>query len=133
MSTLLGLKRLREAASEAHQFVGNKKYRYRAPSEDSTVIESNNHNLLSDLKLLWYTLFFVFFFLVSLISFMYSDVEIVVDSRVFSLHRALLSARCKWLQVLLSERWKANQHSPITISSFSADVFQVIVDYIYTG
>ena len=65
-----------------------------------------------------------------------SDVQIVVEKNTFKLHRAIICSRCKWLQVLLADRWRT-QASPddkkVEITSFSADVFGTVVEFLYTG
>ena len=45
------------------------------------------------------------FILLTLLS--HSDLELVVEKHVFKVHHAVVWARCKWLQALLAERWKA--------------------------
>lgn len=59
--------------------------------------------------------------------------EVVVEGQTFRLHRAIVWARCKWLQALLAERWQSKKESRIEVNSFSADVFGTVVEFLYTG
>ena len=108
--------------------------------------------LSGDLKKLWYgccchchccfvvivIVVFVNESMILLLTHVYSDIEIVVEKQVFKLHHAIVWARCKWLQVLLADRWKtgaasSKEKSPVQITSFSADVFATVIEFLYTG
>ena len=59
-----------------------------------------------------------------------------MEKQEFRVHHAVVWARCKWLQVLLAERWKTGAQARkdrVEITSFSADVFGVVLEYLYTG
>lgn len=61
-----------------------------------------------------------------------SDVTFVVETRKFRLHRAVLWARCKWFKALLSAKW-SNNSSVIEVTSMTASVFTIVVEFIYTS
>lgn len=63
-----------------------------------------------------------------------SDVEVVVEKQPFRLHRAILVARCQWLRALLAERWQRGEApKSVEVTSMSADIFGVVIEFIYTG
>lgn len=62
----------------------------------------------------------------------HSDVEIAIGDRVFRVHRAVLCARSSWFKAMLAERWRQD-HRRIEISSFTPQVFEAILQYLYTG
>ena len=63
-----------------------------------------------------------------------SDVTVTVEKQTFRLHRAILCARCKWLSMLLAERWqRGDAHKAVEVTSMSADVFATVVEFLYTG
>jgi len=62
-----------------------------------------------------------------------SDVTISVDGITFKLHKVILMARCKFFEGMLSHNFKENKSNSITLDSMTADVFEKVVEYIYTG
>lgn len=96
--------------------------------ESSEIVQKEMQPALSDLKDLAYVLMFWRF------DAGRSDVTITVEKQKFRLHRAILIARCKWLSVLLAERWqRGDAHKAVEVTSMSADVFATVVEFIYTG
>lgn len=58
----------------------------------------------------------------------------LVDNRTFRLHRAILWARSMWFRALLGEKWSGTKtENLIEITIMSADVFAIVVEYIYTS
>ncbi len=62
-----------------------------------------------------------------------SDVTFIVGNKRFCLHRAILWSRSTWFRALLSEKWGANSSHTIEVTSMSAKVFAIVVDYLYTS
>ena len=63
-----------------------------------------------------------------------SDVTFVVESERFYLHRAILSARCRYFNVLLyGNMLEARTNDEIVLKDTPAEGFRVLVEYIYTG
>lgn len=57
----------------------------------------------------------------------------VVQKQTFRLHRAIVTARCKWLSVLLGERWMHSGEAEVEVNSMTADVFATVMEFLYTG
>lgn len=64
----------------------------------------------------------------------YSDVTFVVEEKKFPAHRVILAARCSYFRALLYGGMKeAEMNIEIVISDTSADAFETLLKYIYTG
>ena len=60
------------------------------------------------------------------------DVTLVVEGERFHLHKAILSARCRYFNVLLfGDMMEARTNSEIVLRDTSAESFKALVDYIY--
>ena len=63
-----------------------------------------------------------------------SDVTLVVEGERFHLHKAILSARCQYFNVLLfGDMMEARSNSEIVLRDTTAEGFKALVEYIYTG
>jgi len=62
-----------------------------------------------------------------------SDVTFSVDIQIFKLHRAILMARCKFFEGMLTHNFKEKENKVIELNSMSAPVFRKVVEYLYTG
>ena len=63
-----------------------------------------------------------------------SDVTFVVEGEHFYLHRAILSARCRYFNVLLyGNMLEAKTNDEIALKDTPVEGFKVLVEYIYTG
>ena len=63
-----------------------------------------------------------------------SDVTLVVEGERFHLHKAILSARCHYFNVLLfGDMMEARSNSEIVLRDTTAEGFKALVEYIYTG
>ena len=64
----------------------------------------------------------------------YSDVTFVVEGKHFPAHRVILAARCSYFRALLYGGMKeAELNIEININDTSADAFETLLKYIYTG
>ena len=64
----------------------------------------------------------------------YSDVAFIVEERRFPAHRVILAARCSYFRALLFGGMKeAEMNIEISIGDTSADAFEILLKYIYTG
>ena len=62
----------------------------------------------------------------------FMDVTFVVEGERFHLHKAILSARCRYFNVLLfGDMMKARTNSEIVLRDTSAEGFKALVEYIY--
>ena len=63
-----------------------------------------------------------------------SDVTLVVEGERFHLHKAILSARCRYFNILLfGNMMEAHSDNEIVLRDTSAEGFKTLVEYIYTG
>jgi hypothetical protein len=75
-----------------------------------------------------------------------TDITCIVQDSKFYLHKAILTARCKWFEAMFKHNFKekvtlfseiqltSSKESPeILIESMSAAVFKKVVEYLYTG
>lgn len=63
----------------------------------------------------------------------YNDVTFVVQGRSFPAHRVILAARCDYFRALLFGGMKESACHEIPVCDASAEAFEVLLKYIYTG
>ena len=64
----------------------------------------------------------------------YSDVTFLVEDKRFPAHRVILASRCSYFRALLYGGMKeAEMNIEIAIGDTSADAFEILLKYIYTG
>lgn len=64
---------------------------------------------------------------------LFTDIDLIVDGKSFSCHKAVLSASCKYFEALFSGKWKNGAgDGKISIPGISADIMEILISYIYT-
>nr|CAB3226454.1 BTB/POZ domain-containing protein 9-like [Phallusia mammillata] len=64
----------------------------------------------------------------------YNDVTFVVEGREFPAHRVILASRCDYFRALLFGGMRESKgREPIVVHDATADAFELLLKYIYTG
>lgn len=61
------------------------------------------------------------------------DVTFSVQGGTVPAHRCVLAARCDFFRRSLQQKWAGRQLVPVTHNLVDADIFRIVVQYLYTG
>jgi hypothetical protein len=61
-----------------------------------------------------------------------SDIEIIVEERVFKVHKLLLAARCPYFRAMLLSGMRESYATRLVLPDIHPDAFQYIIDWIYS-
>ncbi|CAG2206942.1 kelch-like protein 24 [Mytilus edulis] len=63
----------------------------------------------------------------------HSDIEVIVDDRSFHCHKVILSAMSPYFEAMFSHDMRENRDGVVKLYDIEADIFEKILQFLYTG